>query len=198
MNFKEYLKKYKEKMGVSNEYIASQLGVNRSTVTRWLKGDTKVTNPEVIEKLSFILGVDVESLINSKERYEKPVLGEVKAGYDLLIDENFEGYEQVTQDDYYRGDFFLRVVGDSMSGAHIHDGDLLYVKKCNDVPSGTIAVVLINRCEVTVKKVIKKEGLLILEPANPSVDVRYYSQEEVESLPVEIIGKALYSRSDLV
>ncbi|MEE0820311.1 LexA family protein [Catenibacterium sp.] len=198
MNFKEYLKKYKEKMGVSNEYIASQLGVNRSTVTRWLKGDTKVTNPEVIEKLSFILGVDVESLINSEERYEKPVLGDVKAGYDLLIDENFEGYEQVTQDDYYRGDFFLRVVGDSMSGAHIHDGDLLYVKKCNDVPSGTIAVVLINRCEVTVKKVIKKEGLLILEPANPSVDVRYYSQEEVESLPVEIIGKALYSRSDLV
>lgn len=198
MNFKEYLKKYKEKMGVSNEYIASQLGVNRSTVTRWLKGNTKVTNPEVIEKLSFILGVDVESLINSEERYEKPVLGEVKAGYDLLIDENFEGYEQVTQDDYYRGDFFLRVVGDSMSGAHIHDGDLLYVKKCNDVPSGTIAVVLINRCEVTVKKVIKKEGLLILEPANPSVDVRYYSQEEVESLPVEIIGKALYSRSDLV
>lgn len=198
MNFKEYLKKYKEKMGVSNEYIASQLGVNRSTVTRWLKGDTKVTNPEVIEKLSFILGVDVESLINSEERYEKPVLGEVKAGYDLLIDENFEGYEQVTQDDYYRGDFFLRVVGDSMSGAHIHDGDLLYVKKCNEVPSGTIAVVLINRCEVTVKKVIKKEGLLILEPANPSVDVRYYSQEEVESLPVEIIGKTLYSRSDLV
>ena len=198
MNFKEYLKKYKEKMGVSNEYIASQLAVNRSTVTRWLKGDTKVTNPEVIEKLSFILGVDVESLINSEERYEKPVLGEIKAGYDLLIDENFEGYEQVTQDDYYRGDFFLRVVGDSMSGAHIHDGDLLYVKKCNDVPSGTIAVVLINRCEVTVKKVIKKEGLLILEPANPSVDVRYYSQEEVESLPVEIIGKALYSRSDLV
>ena len=198
MNFKEYLKKYKEKMGVSNEYIASQLGVNRSTVTRWLKGDTKVTNPEVIEKLSFILGVDVESLINSEERYEKPVLGEVKAGYDLLIDENFEGYEQVTQDDYYRGDFFLRVVGDSMSGAHIHDGDLLYVKKRNDGPSGTIAVVLINRCEVTVKKVIKKEGLLILEPANPSVDVRYYSQEEVESLPVEIIGKALYSRSDLV
>lgn len=57
---------------------------------------------------------------------------------------------------------------------------------------------MINRCEVTVKKVIKKEGLLILEPANPSVDVRYYSQEEVESLPVEIIGKALYSRSDLV
>lgn len=198
MNFKEYLKRYKEKMGVSNEYIASQLGVNRSTVTRWLKGDTKVTNPEVIEKLSFILGVDVEALINSEERYEKPVLGEVKAGYDLLIDENFEGYEQVTQDDYYRGDFFLRVVGDSMSGAHIHDGDLLYVKKCNDVPSGTIAVVLINRCEVTVKKVKKKEGLLILEPANPSVDVRYYSQEEVESLPVEIIGKALYSRSDLV
>lgn len=54
-------------------------------------------------------------------------------------------------------------------------------KKCQDVPSGTIAVVLIGRSEVTVKKVIKKEGLLILQPANPSVDARYYSKEEVES-----------------
>lgn len=85
----------------------------------------------------------------------------------MLIDENFEGYEQVTQDDYYRGDFFLRVVGDSMSGAHIHDGDLLYVKKCNDVPSGTIAVVLIIRCEVTVKKVIKKEGITDSRTSKP-------------------------------
>lgn len=42
-------------MGVSNEYIANQLGVNRSTVTRWLKGDTKVTNPEVIEKTLFYI-----------------------------------------------------------------------------------------------------------------------------------------------
>lgn len=198
MQFKDYLQKYKESMGVPNEYIAKQLGVNRSTVARWLKGESKVTNPEVIEKLSFILGVDVESLMNEAERFEKPVLGEVKAGYDLMIDENFEGYEQVTQDDYYRGDFFLRVVGDSMDGAHIHEGDLLYVKKCQDVPSGTIAVVLIGHSEVTVKKVIKKEGLLILQPANPSVDARYFSQEEVRTLPVEIIGKALYSRSDLI
>lgn len=198
MQFKDYLKKYKETMGVPNEYIAQQLGVNRSTVARWLKGDTKVTNSEVIEKLSYILGVDVEGLLNNEERFEKPVLGEVKAGYDLLIDENFEGYEPVTQDDYYRGDFFLRVVGNSMDGAHIHEGDLLYVKKCQDVPSGTIAVILIGHNEVTVKKVIKKEGLLILQPANPSVDARYFSQEEVEILPVEIIGKAIYSRSDLI
>lgn len=197
MTFQDYLQKYKETMGVSNEYIAKIVGVNRSTVARWLKGDNKVTNPEVIEKLSYLLNIDIESLLNHSEKYEKPILGQVKAGYDFWIDENFEGYESVSKDDYYKGDFFLRVNGYSMDGANIHDQDLLYVKKCDDVPSGTIAVVLIGREEVTVKRVIKKDELLILEAAHPSISPRYFSYQEVQELPVQIIGKALYSRSDL-
>ena len=43
-----------------------------------------------------------------------------------------------------------------MTGAKIHDNDLIYVKQCHDVPNGTIAVVLIEREEVTIKRIIKK------------------------------------------
>lgn len=196
MQFKDYLKEYKLKTGMTHQQIADQLNVNRSTITRWLKGDTKAVNQEVIEKLSYMLGRDVEQLLKNKETFERPIIGTVKAGYNLFADENLEGYEEVTAQDYYKGDFFLRVSGNSMDGAHIHNNDLIYVKQCSDVPSGTIAVVLIGE-EATVKRVIKKEDLLILEAANPDVLNRYFTAKEVEELPVKILGKVIYSKSEI-
>lgn len=197
MQLKDLLIKYKATMNVTNDDIAEQVGVNKSTVSRWLKEDTRVMKPAVIEKLSFMLGVDVEALLKESNRFEKPILGDAKAGYGLFAEENLSGYEEVSKNDFYRGDYFLRVNGESMTGARIHDQDLIYVKQCDDVESGTIAVVLIEGREVTVKRVIKKGSLLILEAANPSVPARYFTQEEVEELPVQIIGKVLYSRSDI-
>ncbi|WP_296880363.1 S24 family peptidase [Thomasclavelia sp.] len=196
MQFKDYLKEYKLKTGMTHQQIADQLNVNRSTITRWLKGDTKAVNQEVIERLSYMLKIDVEQLLKEKEVYEKPIIGTVKAGYNLLADQNIESYEEVTSRDFYRGDFFLRVTGDSMDGAHIHDNDLIYVKQCSDVPSGTIAVVLIDE-EATVKRVIKKKDLLILEAANPNYNNRYFTAKEVEELPVKILGKVIYSKSEI-
>lgn len=152
MEFKDVLQKFKVTFHLTNEQIAKEVGVNKSTVGRWLSGDTRVVNQNVIEKLSEMLNLDVETLLNGENKYEKPILGTVKAGYDLFIDENFQDYESVSKDDYYKGDFFLRVTGDSMDGAHIHDQDLIYVKKCNDVPNETIAVILIGGQEVTVKE----------------------------------------------
>ncbi|MBQ0064496.1 MAG: helix-turn-helix domain-containing protein [Firmicutes bacterium] len=196
MTLREILKQYKEKTQVTNDYIAAQVGVNKSTVSRWLKEDMKVMKPEVIERLSFLLGMDVEALLKDTDLYRKPILGVAKAGYGLFAQENLEGYEDVSKQDFYRGDYFLRVSGDSMTGAHIHDQDLIYVKQTNIVPSGTIAVILIGNEEVTIKRLIKKEDLWILEAANPEVGNRYFSAKEVENLPVRVIGKVLYSRSD--
>lgn len=197
MQFKDYLKEYKQRHGLTNDQIAIRLGVNKSTVSRWMKGESKAVNTEMIDKLSYMLGVDVEQLLKEKQVYRKPILGVVKAGYDLWADENWEGEEEVTASDFYTGDFFLRVTGDSMDGAHIHDQDLIFVKQCQDVVSGTIAVVLIGNHEVTVKRVIKKENLLILEAANPAVPSRYFTSEEVQDLPIRILGKVLYSKSQI-
>lgn len=196
LKLKELLIDYKNKTGVTNDFIAHQVGVNKSTVSRWLKDDIKVMKPEVIEKLSYLLACDVEALLKDTEHYQKPIIGMAKAGYGLFAQENFDGYEDVSKNDYYRGDYFLRVCGNSMEGAHIHDCDLIYVKQCHDVLSGEIAVVLIGNDEVTVKRIIKKDHLLILEAANPKVENKYFTHEEVEQLPVRIIGKVLYSRSD--
>ena len=49
--------------------------------------------------------------------------------------------------------------------------------------------------EVTVKRIIKKPDMLILEATNPLVENRYFSNEEVEQLPVRIIGKVVYTKT---
>ena len=198
MNIKEILQEYKRQNHVTNDVIANRLGVTKSTVSRWCSGQTKRISPDTMEKLSHLLNLDLEQLTRISEfAFEKPLLGVVKAGYGLLAEENLEGYISVSEDDYHKGDYFLRVDGDSMIHAKINNGDLLYVQACNDDPSGTIAVVLIEHEEVSVKRVIKKEKYMLLEAANPDVETRVYTYKEVEQLPVEVIGKVLYARTEI-
>ena len=198
MKIQEILAEFKRQNNATNLYIAQKIGVTPSTVSRWCRGQIKHVAPSTMERLSELLGTDVQALTQAIEfQLEKPVLGAVKAGYGLLAEENLDGYMSVSQEDFDRGDYFLRVTGDSMEGAHILDGDLLYVKACNDVPSGSIAIVLIGNEEATVKNLIKKKGYWILQAANPQVEPMVFTEQEIGELPVQIIGRALYARTDL-
>lgn len=197
-NLSELLTEFKRQNGLTNEYIAEYCNVTCPTVSRWCTGKIRKVAPETMDKLAEMLRLDMEDLNKvSGFNFERPLLGTVKAGYGLLADENVEGYVPVSESDYARGDYFLRVTGDSMKDAHIHEGDLLYVKQTNDVPSGSIAVLLIEGEEVTVKKLIKKDKYWILQAANSDVEPRIYTSEEIQELPVQIIGRALYSRREL-
>lgn len=196
MTLQELLIQFKIRTGLNNEAIAKTLGISKSTVSRWVNGDTKNLKKETLSKLSELLGIDVvATMAENSFVHKKPILGLVKAGYDLFSDENLEGYLEVNEEDDRKGDYFLRVTGDSMELAKIHDQDLIYVKQCQEVNNGTIAVVMIGE-EVTVKKVIKQKNVFILEAANPNVENRYFTPQEVQELPVKIIGKVIYSRTD--
>ena len=197
MELKQIILDYKNKYQVSNEYIAKKVGVNKSTVSRWLSGEVKSLQEEPMQRLSQLIGMDVAILLKGKMiQFYKPILGYVKAGYDLFGDENYLGQEEVTMEDSKKGDYFLRVTGESMEGAGIMDGDLVYVKQTNTLHSGDIGIVMIGD-EVTLKRVVLKQDMMILEAANPLVENRYFSREDIENLPVRIIGKAIYSKTEL-
>lgn len=197
MELRELIIDYKKRKHVTNDYIASAIGVNKSTVSRWLSGDVKNVQGETAQRLSKLLGMDIETMLKGKMiQFYKPILGYVKAGYDLYGDENYLGEEEVTFEDSKRGDYFLRVTGQSMEGAGILDGDLVFVQQTNHVNNRDIAVVMIGE-EVTLKRVILKKDMMILEAANPLVENRYFSKEEMESLPIRIIGKAIYCKREL-
>lgn len=197
MNIPELLNQFKKQSNVTNDYIAEQCGVTKSTVSRWCNGKIRRISPETMDRLADMLHLDLEEMTKVSDfNLEKPLLGSVRAGYGLLADENLDGYVEVSSEDYKRGDYFLRVTGNSMKDARIHDHDLLYVQACEDVPSNTIAVILIGNEEVTVKKLIKKNKYWILQAANNDVDPRIFTLEEVATLPVKVIGKVIYSKSE--
>ena len=116
-----------------------------------------------------------------------PLLGEIACGQPILADENYD--EVISVPDYVHADFALRCRGDSMVGARILDGDIVYIRQQPDVEDGEIAAVLIGD-EATLKRVYKIPGRLQLRPENPSYPVLEYADAELEQ--VRILGRAVY------
>ncbi len=194
MLLREMLIKYEIANDKSHADVADEVGVSLSTYYRWINGESSRLKKGTIKKLTEVLGMDVQKILDEEECF-KPLVGTAKAGYGLFADEDIEDYIELGKADAARGDYFLRVVGDSMEGLHIYDGDIVYVKKTDTLPSGKIAIVLVGD-EVTIKKVIYKDSLMILEAGNPKYESRYFSPSEVESLPVRILGQVLFVRTD--
>ncbi|MDY4973426.1 MAG: XRE family transcriptional regulator [Erysipelotrichaceae bacterium] len=196
MQLKELLIQYEIQNDLSHLDVANKVGVSLSTYYRWINGESTKLKRNTIERLSNVLECDIDSIIEETNRI-KPILGNVKAGYDLIAQQDIEGYVELGKADAQKGDYFLRVKGDSMEGSHIYDGDLLYVQICNEVPSGSIAVVLVGD-EAPVKKVKYKNDLMILEASNPKYEARYFTAQEVETIPVRIIGIVRFVRTDFI
>lgn len=196
MILKELLVQYEIQNNLSHAEVAEEVGVSLSTYYRWISGESTKLKKTTIQKLSKVLDCDIEEVIEETNRI-KPILGNVKAGYDLWAEQDIEGYIELGQADAQKGDYFLRVVGDSMEGAHIYDGDLVYVQSCSTVESGRIAVVMIGD-EATIKKVYFKNELMILEAANPKYESKFFTVQEVEEIPVKVIGLVRFVRTDFV
>ena len=76
--------------------------------------------------------------------------------------------------------FALEIVGDSMVGAGILDGDTVVIQRAETARHGEIVVALINQQEATLKTLLKEPGRVGLEAANPRYETRYFSTDEVE------------------
>lgn len=194
MTLQEIITIYRERLGLSLEDISDAVAVSKSTVSRWENGIIKKISEDNKLKLSKLFNIDIDDYL--QHRFFKPILGTVRAGYNLLADEHVIGYEEVSKSDYDRGDYFLKVVGDSMTGSRIYDGDLVYIQKVSAVESGSIAVILIEEDEVTIKRVIYKDKLMILEASNSEYETRYYNEEDVLNHKIQILGKVLKVKVD--
>ena len=132
---------------------------------------------------------------NSSSQIKVPVLGTVRAGLPMEAVENILDYEEISEDMARQGDYFaLQIKGDSME-LRIKEGDVVIVRKQPDVESGEVAIVLVNGDEATIKKVQKFNGGINLVPSNPAYEVKTYSKDDIESLPVSIIGKVVELRA---
>ena len=115
-----------------------------------------------------------------------PLLGQIAAGSPLLADENVE--DSVAVPETLRGDFVLRVKGDSMIEAGILDGDLVVVRRAQDARNGEIVVALAgddeSADEATVKTFYRERGRVRLQPENSALEPIYADH-------VSILGKVV-------
>lgn len=138
--------------------------------------------------------VPLHRLDSEGERERRiPVIGRVAAGQPVLAVENREGEVPVDARLFNpRADFLLRVSGDSMTGAGIHDGDLLAVHRTREARSGRVVVARIDD-EVTVKRLRRKGGKVWLEAANPAYPDIHPARDgtdfELEGLGVGVLRR---------
>lgn len=194
MKLRQILIEYENDNNLTHDEMIEKLGIARSTYFRWLSGESTQLKISTKKKLSDVLGIDIDALLEYEQNC-KPIIGVIKGGYDFYCDENILGYVNLGPEDANKGDYFLRVVGDSMIGSHIHEGDLIYVQQCNMVSNGQIGVVLIGD-EATVKKIYFKNNMLILEPSNDKYETKFFTPEEIEELQIQIIGLVRFVRHD--
>src|SRR5213595_554189 len=113
-----------------------------------------------------------------------PLVGEIAAGSPLLAEENVEDYVGVPET--LRGDFLLRVKGDSMVNAGILDGDIVVVQRAQDARNGEIVVALAgddeSADEATVKRFFREKGRVRLQPENDAL-------EPIYARNVQILGR---------
>ena len=115
-----------------------------------------------------------------------PLVGEIAAGSPLLAEQNIEEY--VAMPSRAKGDFLLRVKGDSMVEAGILDGDLVIVKRAQEARNGEIVVALAgddqSADEATVKTFYRENRRVRLQPENSSMEPIYAPH-------VQILGRVV-------
>lgn len=192
--FSKQLKILREQRHLSQAKLAVSLGLSSSTIGMYESGERE-PNYETLELIADFFNVNMEYLLSGKmDPTRIPVLGKVVAGIPLEAIQEIIDYEEVPQ--YMSNDeyFGLQIKGDSME-PKFSEGDVVIVRKQEDVDSGDIAIVLVNGNEATVKKIKKFEGGINLIPTNHAYDVITYTNAEIESLPVRIIGKVVELRA---
>ncbi|WP_240688424.1 transcriptional repressor LexA [Anoxybacillus sp. ST70] len=190
----EKIKEFRLKRGMSQEELADLLGTTKQTVSRYETGERKA-NQDVLFKLSEIFKVSIDDFFPSKKENEVksivftklPIVGAVSCGNGVLAYQEIEGYEEVPTSWLNGGEyFFLRAKGDSMINARIMDGDLLLIRRQDDVENGEIAAVLIDG-EAVLKRVYKTNGTIILQSENPKYQPIVLQKDNMKD--VRIIGK---------
>lgn len=184
------LKQLRENHLLLQRDVARFLNISTSAYGFYETGARNMS-AETAKKLAIFFNVSVDYLLGNDTSNKRllPVLGTVKAGYNYLAQENIIDYIDPAINIPNMEEYFgLLVKGDSMAPL-FDEGDYLIVNKTdNEFENGKVCIVLIEKEEATVKKVIKTDTGIELHAFNPYYPVKKFTYEEMEKLPVKIVG----------
>lgn len=176
---------------------------NNKPIAPTLPSIMKIASAMNIELEDLLKIMDREqkvTLVNKKEPAHKkgisiPVLGRVAAGIPMEAIENIIDTEEISEEMAAKGEFFgLQIHGQSMEPRMV-EGDVVIVMKQEDAETGDIVIATVNGTDATCKRLKKYRDGIELIPINPSYTPMFYTNEEIESKPVKIIGKVVELRA---
>ena len=195
-------KKIKEKrkaIGMTQEELAAKLGYkNKSSIAKIETGTNDIVQSKVVAfakvldtTVAYLMGWDNSP---AKKGVRINVLGRVAAGIPIDAIEDIIDTEEISKELAQTGEFFgLQIYGNSME-PRICDGDVVIVRQQNDAESGDIVIATVNGDEATCKRLRKYRDGIELVSNNPSYDPMFFSNKEILSKPVKIIGKVIELR----
>lgn len=195
MHIGQKIKQLRKAHKLTQEELAKILDVKPTAVSAWELGRNKPLMDK-LDMMAHYFGVPIsyffeENQIKRSKTYihfvKLPIVGTISCGNGVIAYEDIEGYEDVPSSWLNGGEyFFLRAKGDSMINARIMDGDLLLIRKQDDVENGEIAAVLIDG-EAVLKRVYKTDDTIILQSENPMYKPIILNKNDMKD--VRVIGK---------
>ena len=200
----ERIKEARKAAGLTQVELAKKTELSRSYI-----GDIEKDryNPSVstLQLIATATNTPLEDLLPSTKTASPtgrgvriPVLGRVVAGIPIEAVEEILDYEEITPELAASGEFFaLKIRGHSME-PRMMEGDVVIVRRQDDVDSGDVAIVLVNGDEATVKRVKKQpEGITLIATNTSVYEPHFYSNKEIEELPVRILGRVVELRGKM-
>lgn len=203
-----------EELGLSQDELGKRLGYKSRSSINKIELDQRSLTQSKIKAIadalettpSYIMGwnepdvkLDEEDLkffdnLFPIETKKFPLLGNIACGKPIFADEQFEAYVEAGAN--IKADFCLRAKGDSMIGARIYDGDIVFIHKQEMVDDGEIAAVLIDD-EATLKRVYydQENNVIQLFAENPQYKTMRFVGEELNH--IRILGKAVALQTDI-
>ena len=200
----ERIKEARKSAGLTQLELAKKTELSRSYI-----GDIEKDryNPSVstLQLIATATNTPLEDLLPSTKTVSPagrgvriPVLGRVVAGIPIEAVEEILDYEEITPELAATGEFFaLKIRGHSME-PRMMEGDVVIVRRQDDVDSGDVAIVLVNGDEATVKRVKKQpEGITLIATNTSVYEPHFYSNKEIAELPVRILGRVVELRGKM-
>lgn len=192
---------------ISYGELSQLTGIPKSALQRYATGETVKIPLDRVELIAKALNVNAAEILGWEsdktilpsnleplgEMKKIPLLGTIACGTPILAVENIEEYVDLPR--HIHADFALTCRGDSMIGAGIEDGDIVYIKKQPKVEHGQIAAVLIDD-EATLKRFYQDSDHVYLQAENPKYSPLVYVGEDINQ--IRIIGLAVAHTRRLV
>ena len=211
MAFYENIKKRREELGITQDELAHTLGYkSRSTISKIESGENDVSQSKLKAIADALHTTPGRLMVSGDDPHFRetpshpnirpittkriPLVGEISCGHPVYADQDRESYIEVGTD--IKADFCLVAKGDSMIGARIHDGDIVFIRAQASVNNGEIAAVVIED-EATLKRVFYQDGKrIILQAENTAIAPIIVEGSELDR--VHIIGRAIAFQSDVI